>query len=73
MIGVFEAIKIGTNFCDTQKDTPYFGRCVVIRDIIFFKRFQMLSLGVMYRTKTMLISHEPLDNDRARYALQKCQ
>ena len=35
MIGVFEAIKIGTNFCDIQNDTPYFGRCVVIRDIIF--------------------------------------
>ena len=35
MIGVFEAIKIGTNFCDIQNDTPYFSRCVAIRDIIF--------------------------------------
>ncbi len=55
-----------THFLSTQKLLG-----VVIKEI-FFPRFEVCSLQVLYLDKCKLVSYEPLDYDRVWHALQKC-
>jgi hypothetical protein len=61
MIRIYQAVKIQSNFCDMQKDTP-----------IFLYRSWMSSFQLIHLIMSKFVSHELLDYDRSRHALQKC-